>query len=414
MNQPTFTTVIQPRWPKATRQQTRAHNTRLVLRTIYEHGPLSRADIARATHLTRTTVSDVVAELMEQGLVAEVGFRPSSGGKPPILLNLVDNARYLIGLDLASDAFRGALVNLRGQIRHRISLPLLSRDGDRALELVREAIDQLTAQADRPLLGIGIGTPGLVDAARGIVYQAVNLDWRDLPLRALLEQRYRLPVYVANDCHAAALAEYYFGGRRQAESLAVVKVERGLGVGIVLSGRLLSGDAFGAGEIGHLRVVEGGEPCQCGHSGCLETVVSTRALLRQARAIAQGRPDSALHRWADAPDAISLDAVLEAFQAGDEATRQTVFQMGRYLGFGVATLVSVLGIRHVVLAGSITRFGEPLLEVVRQEARARALDRVAREVRIDLSPIDSDDMVILGASALVLARRLGLFALLKM
>lgn len=404
----------QPRWPKATRQQTRAHNTRLILRTIYEHGPLSRADIARATHLTRTTVSDVVAELMAQGLVEEVGFRPSSGGKPPILLNLADNARYLIGLDLASDAFRGALVNLRGQIRHRISLPLLSRDGDRALELVREAIDRLIAQADRPLLGIGIGTPGLVDAVHGIVYQAVNLDWRDLPLRALLEQQYRLPVYVANDCHAAALAEYYFGEKREAESLAVVKVERGLGVGIVLSGRLLSGDAFGAGEIGHLRIVEGGEPCQCGHSGCLETMVSTRALLRQAAAIAQGRPDSLLHRWADTPDQISLEAVLEAFRAGDEAVHQMILQMGRYLGFGIATLVSVLGIRHVILAGSITRFGEPLLEAVRQETRARALERVAREVQIDLSPIDSDDMVILGASALVLARRLGLFALLRM
>lgn len=406
--------ITQPRWPKATSRQTRAHNTRLVLRTIYEHGPISRADIARATHLTRTTVSDVVAELMSQGLVEEVGSRPSSGGKPPILLNLVDNARYLIGLDLASDAFQGALVNLRGQIRHHVSLPLLSRDGDRALDLVREAIDQLMAQADRPLLGIGIGTPGLVDAVRGIVYQAVNLDWRDLPLRALLERQYRLPVYVANDCHAAVLAEYYFGGKRETESLAVVKVERGLGVGIVLSGRLLSGDSFGAGEIGHLRVVEGGEPCRCGHTGCLETMVSTRALLRQARAIAQGRPDSYLHRWAEAPDQISLDVILEAFQAGDEATRQMVLQMGRYLGFGVATLVSVLGIRRVVLAGSITRFGEPLLEPVRQEAQARALERVAVEIRIDLSRIDSGDMVILGASALVLARRLGLFALLKM
>ncbi|MGB9777489.1 MAG: ROK family transcriptional regulator [Anaerolineae bacterium] len=402
------------RWPKATRRQTRAHNTRLVLRTIYEHGPLSRADIARATYLTRTTVSDVVADLIQQGLVEEVGSRPSSGGKPPILLNLVDNARYLIGLDLASDAFRGALVNLRGQIQHRISLPLLSRDGDRALELVREAVDQLVAHADRPLLGIGIGTPGLVDAVRGVVYQAVNLDWQNLPLRAILEQQYRLPVYVANDCHAAALAEYYFGGKRERESLAIVKVERGLGAGIVLSGRLLSGDSFGAGEIGHLRVVEGGEPCRCGHTGCLETMVSTQTLLRQAAAIARNCSDSLLHRWADDPNRISLSVVLEAFQAGDEMTRQMVLQMGRHLGFGVATLVSVLGIRHVVLAGSITRFGEPLLETVRREVRSRMLERVAGEVRVDLSPFDPDDLVILGASALVLARRLGLFALLRM
>ncbi len=137
-----------PRWPKATRQQTRAYNTRLVLRTIYEHGPLSRADIARVTGLTRTTVSDVVAGLMEQGLVEESGFKPSSGGKPPILLSLVDNARYLVGLDLASDAFRGALVNLRGQVQHRISLPLLSPDGEQALQLE----DQDSGTADSPIL----------------------------------------------------------------------------------------------------------------------------------------------------------------------------------------------------------------------------------------------------------------------
>ncbi len=402
------------RWPKATRQQTRAYNTRLVLRTIYEHGPLSRADIARVTGLTRTTVSDVVAGLIDQELVEEAGFKPSSGGKPPILLSLVDNARYLVGLDLASDAFRGALVNLRGQVRHRVTLPLLSRDGEQALQLVQDAIDQLVAASNRPLLGIGIGTPGLVDAVHGIVHQAVNLDWRELPLRSLLERRYRLPVYVANDCHAAALAEYYFGSRRRAESLAVVKVERGLGVGILLSGRLLSGDSFGAGEIGHLRVVDGGEPCRCGHTGCLETMVSTRALIRQAVTIAQSRPDSYLHRWADVPDQISVDAVYDAFQSGDEATRQMVFQMGRYLGYGIATLVSVLGIRHVVVAGGIARFGPPLLEVVCQEMRSRALERVTREVQIDLSAIGSDDIVILGASALVLARRLGLFGPLRM
>src|SRR5512137_518201 len=189
---------------KATREQTRVHNSRLILKTIYDREQISRADIARETRLTRTTVSDVVSELMEQGLVEEIGYGPPAGGKPPILVSVIDDSRHLIGLDLASDEFCGAVVNLRGQIRHQERLPLDGGDGQAALELVYTLIDRLVAVADRPLLGIGIGTPGLMDPVEGVVRRAVNLDWQDLPLRRLLEERYRLPVYVANDCQIAA------------------------------------------------------------------------------------------------------------------------------------------------------------------------------------------------------------------
>ncbi len=154
---------------KATREQTRVHNSRLVLKTIYDREQISRADIARETRLTRTTISDVVAELMEQGLVEEVGYGPPTGGKPPILVSVIDDSRHLIGLDLASDEFCGAVVNLRGQIRYQERLPLDGGDGQAALELVYTLIDRLVAVADRPLLGIGIGTPGLMDPIDGVV-----------------------------------------------------------------------------------------------------------------------------------------------------------------------------------------------------------------------------------------------------
>ena len=196
---------------KATRKQTRAHNSRLVLRTIYERDLISRAEIARETGLTRTTVSDVVADLMDRNLVDEVGLGPSAGGKPPILLSIVDNSYHLIGIDLASDAFRGAVVNLRGKIQHRVEMPLEAQDGDAALALVHELVERLMAATDRPLLGIGIGTPGLMDPHHGVVRRAVNLNWRDLPLRKRLHRRHHLPVHVANDCQVAALGEYAFG-----------------------------------------------------------------------------------------------------------------------------------------------------------------------------------------------------------
>jgi len=394
---------------KATRKQTRVHNTRLVLKTIYDDEQISRAEVARVTQLTRPTVSDVVADLMGAGLVEEVGYSPSTGGKPPILLSVANDARHLIGIDLASREFRGAVVNLRGEIRHRISLPLHNQDGDTALALVYNLIDNLVAATDSPLLGIGIGTPGLMDPIHGVVRRAVNLDWRNLPLRSPLQERYNMPVYVANDSQVAALAEYTFGEVKDAGNLVVVKIENGIGAGIVLGGRLFYGDTFGAGEIGHIAVVENGQRCRCGNVGCLETVSSRRAIVQRAQTIARSNPNSYLHQLAATPEEITIDAVCQAFKAGDEAVQQMVREAGRYLGTAIASLVSVLSVRHVLITGSVTCLGQSWIDVIKEEMSGRCLQILASETEIGMSSI-GDDVVILGASALVLTYELGLFA----
>jgi len=394
---------------KATFQQTKAYNTRLVLKTIYDRDRISRADIARATGLTRPTVSDAVAGLRRRGLVEEVGQGPSAGGKPPILLSVVDDSRQAIGIDLASSEFRGAIVNLRGEIRHRATLPLDGRDGDVALALVYELIDRLIAASSSPLLGIGIGTPGLMDPMKGIVRQAVNLDWQDLPLRSLLKKRYGLPLYVANDSQVAALAEFTFGGDKAADNLVVIKVEHGIGAGIVLNGRLYYGDTFGAGEIGHVVVADNNLRCRCGNTGCLETVASNQAIIRRAQVVARDDPHSLLHQFAASPEEIGISEVCRAVEAGDEMMRQEIAVVGRYLGVAVANLIGVLSVQRVLIAGSVTCLGQPLLDAIRQEMIKRSLAVVARETRLGISTI-GPEIVILGAAAQVLTQELGLFA----
>jgi N-acetylglucosamine repressor len=392
---------------KATRQQTKAHNSRLILKTIYDEGEISRADVARLTGLTRTTVSDAVAELIEGGLVAEVGLGPSAGGKPPILLSVVDDSRYLIGIDLAESEFRGAVINLRGGIKHRLSLPIHDSDGEAALALVYDLIDELVAVADSPILGVGIGTPGLMDARRGVVRNAVNLDWHNLPLGDLLEERYELPVYVANDSQVAALAECTFGDSKDASNVVLIKVGRGTGGGIVLNQQLYYGDGFGAGEIGHVAVAEDGEPCRCGHYGCLETVTSSRAIVKRAQTIAENDPHSTLHQFATTPEEINADIVLQAFEAGDEALQQVIAEAGHYLGIAVANLVGALNVQRIVIAGSVARFGQALLEPIVQELRQRSLAALGNETRIEFTSL-GPDIVILGAAALLLTHELGL------
>ncbi len=377
---------------KATQQQTKEHNTGLVLSTIFHHEVISRAEIARVTSLTRTTVSDIVAELIAEGMVGEVGIGSSIGGKSPILLGLVEDSRYLIGLDLSYEEFRGAIVNLRGTIREKVSLPINHDCTSRkALEAVYGILDRLVASPRRPLVGIGIGTPGLVNTRDGIVVNAVNLDWQDLPLARLVQERYHLPVYVVNDSQASAMAEYSYGAAAQPEmNLVAVNVRRGIGAGIVINGQLFQGDGGGAGEIGHTVVVSsGGLPCRCGNHGCLETVSSARAVVQ--------RLQSDLGPVSN----VSLDSLQQAFQAGDPRVQQVVLEAGRYLGQAIASLVGTLNIHKVVLTGEMTRFGRPWLAAIRETVAQTALSILAQETRIEISRL-GENGILLGASALLL------------
>jgi predicted NBD/HSP70 family sugar kinase/biotin operon repressor len=376
---------------KATMRETREHNERLVLATTYDAGPISRAEVARLTGLTRTTVSDVMDGLLEAGLCREVGRGPSTGGKAPILVEVPDAARLLVGVDLGDRVFTAATVNLRGEIIHRVDVPSEDTDGDVALGLALDLIGQVIDAAEGPILGIGIGAPGLVDTSTGTVIQAVKRDWRQLPLGAIVAERFGLPVHVANDSQAAGLAEHVFGAVR-AQNLITVKVGQGIGAGLVLNGELFEGDGYGAGEIGHWVVDPAGELCRCGRRGCLETVASTRAVLNRLVELCG--------------HSVSLEQAVTEFQAGDAQTREVVLEAGHRLGAALAALIGALHVRRIVLAGTMTAFGDRWLEAVSAAAADRALAALAEGTTFEIGRMD--DIVVLGASALLMTRELGM------
>jgi len=397
---------------KATRQHTKDHNSRLVLQTIYDGGQLSRADLARLTHLTRTTVSEVVGELIEQGLVEEVGQGPSSVGRTPTLLSLVDDSRHVIAVNIMNSELQGAIISLRGVIRHRAQLPLHGHDGSAVLVQLFSFIDGLVKATTRPLLGIGISTPGLIDTTSGIVRRAVNFGWQDLLLRNIVQSHYNLPIYVANDSHMVALAEYMFGQPQSSANLVVIKVGQGIGAGIVLNGQLFSGDDFGAGEIGHVVVLEDGPLCKCGNQGCLEAVAGVPWIIRRAQEIAQVVTDSPLSQYAAEGRPIDLDAVVEAFGAGDPAVQRVIEEVGRHLGIAVANLVGVLNVRRVVITGRVAPFGPALGEAIRHELRRRVLPALAEATDVDVLA-QGPDAILLGTAALLLTHELGLTRLVR-
>ncbi len=364
---------------KATRQHTKQHNRDLVLRIIYAHDSISRAELARVTNLTRTTVSEIVNVLLEEGLVEEVGRGESIGGKSPILLSMVADSRYMIGLNLAQDKFIGAIVNLNGEIKETVDAPVQDGNGKKALELVYQIIDQLLKKKIAPIVGIGVGTPGLVNTREGVVVNAVNLDWRDLPLGKLLEEKYKIPISVLNDSQATAIGEFVYGGDHDGdENLIVVNVKHGIGSGILINGRLFQGDGGGAGEIGHVVVQENGELCRCGKRGCLETISSAGAVLKR------------LHLN-------SLDAAQQAFDEGDANAVQAVADAAHYLGISLANLIGTLNIQKIVLTGDMPRFGDVWLNAVNQSMRNAALTRMAENTELELGALDYR-ACILGAS----------------
>lgn len=381
---------------KATRQHTRDHNARLVFKTLYDAGALSRADLARATGLTRPTVSTIVTGLIDEGLVVEAGTGPSVGGKPPTMLGVPEAGRHLLCLDLSGANFRGAVIDLRGEIHHREAVPVAGARGTAALALVVDLIDRLEQAAAAPLLGIGVATPGLVDPGEGVVRRAVNLGWSDVALARILEERSSLPVHIANDSKAAALAEYMFGPPRESANLITIRVGQGIGAGIVLNGQLFYGDGFGAGEIGHVVVQEDGRVCSCGNRGCLETTSSTRAILANA---------SKLEGWTSSD--VSWDWLAERVTAQDMAAVNLVQTAGRYLGVAAAGLVGGFNIHEIALSGRVVALGDLFLEAVRSEMGRRVLPAMVEATTISYSTLGGD-IVLLGASALLLQQELGI------
>lgn len=367
---------------KATHQLTKQHNRDLVLSTIFSRDSISRAEAARVTHLTRTTVSEVVNCLLVEGLVEEIGRGESIGGKTPILLSIVADSRYLIGLNLAQDKFTGAVVNLRGEIKELVEIPVHDDNGENALQLVYQILDQLTRKKLKPIVGIGVGTPGLVNTREGVVINAVNLKWQDLPLSQLLEKKYKLPVLVVNDSQAAAIGEYVYGSDHAPdENLIVVNVIHGIGAGILINGRLFQGDGGGAGEIGHVVVQENGELCRCGQHGCLETIASARAVVQEMK---MG----------------SLEEIFSAFQEGNSKAKTVIGKAGFYLGSSLSNLIGTLNIQKIVLTGDMTRFGEEWLNAVSAAMQTGAFSRMTEDTKLEIGKLDR--ACILGASAFLL------------
>ena len=356
-------------------EHARGHNRALVLQTLYHSGSMSRADLSRETGLTRVTISDLVAEFIADGIIVELGIRETVGpGKPPILIDIDRAGHQIIGLDLSdAEVYRGAVLSLDGDVleRREVARPVQA-DGDAAYAAVRGLAQELVSLATAALLGVGIGTPGIV-RPDGVVISSPNLGWTDFPLEAELSGDLGLPVIARNDANAAVLAEYTFGEARP--DFMLIKIGYGVGAGLIAGSQPLLGSRYAAGEIGHVVVgTDGGPHCVCGRDGCLEAWLSVSRLRDEIAA-----------------DPGSRDAVLS-----DAGTR---------MGIAIAPIVTALDLSEVVLAGPVDLLDGVFIDAAVDTLRSRTLEGVFDDVVI--RPTAQPDIVLRGTVVMVLSSQLG-------
>lgn len=391
----------------------KSHNLRVILLTLLRDQPISRVRLARRTGLSSTTVTNLITELLDQGIVIEEGTEISTSrrgaGRPRMALRLVPEARYALGVHIGVGNVRVALTDLLGR---PIGYLVRDHEVDRSPEAVVDDIVELLQLAvgntridPRLLVGIGVGASGLVDPARGVNLLAPNLNWRDVPLQALLNEHTDLPICVDNNVRAMALGEALFGVGRGTRALAFVYARIGVGAGLVVDGEIYRGSSAGAGEIGHTTLIaDGGAPCRCGNTGCLETLISEPVLLGLAEELAQREPQGILAahlRQKNGSEAPRLLRVFEAARAGDVATRAMLEERACYMGIALANLVNILNPELIVLGGIFEQGKDLLLPATEAVMRQRAFANLGEQVRLCTTRFGRQAGVI-GAASLAL------------
>lgn len=389
-----------PRFWTANRQLIRAINRSTVLNVVKSEGPVSRTEIVRLSGLSPATVSEITADLIAEGLICEKTAGDSTGGRPPILLTLTQDAAYVVGLKLAEGHVSAAITDIEANILSTLTVPAAGMHAvERAVVTLGEVVEQVIAEASVPrerVTGVGIGLAGVIDAEGGLCRFSPILGWRDVPLKQLVEERIGIPVYIDNDVNTLAMAEKWFGAGQDVDDFLVVTVGRGVGLGIVVNGQFYRGTRGGGGEFGHTVLAPDGPLCDCGKRGCLEAYVADPALVRAAQeAVARSELSGV------SADELTVEQVTELAQAGNETLRAIFGQAGEILGMGIANLLNILNPALVIVSGEGVRAGDLLFEPMREAVARCVFDGLEQDTEIVIQDW-GDEAWAWGAASLVL------------
>jgi len=381
----------------------RVINRKRVLALILHHPGLTRTELAEACGLSTATVSSLVAELLEGGILHE---HDSGGGVPRNrTLWLNRHAGCAIGIELSPRHCRAVLVDMELNVAKRVERALPNTLVDDTIIALADIVSELYTGATTPLLGVAVAVPGPDDEEGKRVVFSESLGWTDVALAERLSMYTDCPVSVINRPKAGVLGEHWYGAGQGVDNLVYVSISSGVAAGIFIGGQLFRGAYGYGGELGHTTIVEDGPRCVCGNRGCLEAVASLPAIAAAVgRRMRSGEP-CILSEPPEGQAARDYDQLIAAARNGDPLVREEMRTAAHYIGIAVANLIDLFNPQMVILGGQLGLAGEIVLSTVRETAQRRAFPLSYRNVQIVASALGSDSAC-LGACAYIIAERI--------
>jgi N-acetylglucosamine repressor len=379
-------------------------NQLAILKSIREEGPISRVDIKERTHLSWGTVTTSTKELLDRGIITEVGAVTTGVGRRPVELDLNRTDNFVLGLQLGSVLVRAVLMDVKGTVVDQLDVPVDSRGSAR--EILACLLDtgrrilQRHSISRTLLAGVGIAAPGAVDFSTGVcLYAPHHPHLKDVPLKKKFEQAFGVPCYVDHDFNCFVLSEQLFGYGKGVDSFICVLVGTGMAAGIVLHGEVYRGADSFAGEFGHTCIDPSGPLCACGNHGCLETLASGSAIAASALRELASNPNSAILAAARGDhNKITAETVANAARQGDRVAREIYARMGTVLGTGISNLINTFNPRCIILGGRVSKASDLFLPSCIETVQKRAWYASTKDVKV--SHIERGE--VMGAAALVL------------
>ncbi len=390
----------------ATNQKLQSLYNRLnIINLIRMKGLTSRIELSKETKLKTSTISNIINGLINDGLVVEKGIGESSLGRKPRLIELNRSIFYVIGVEIGVTHISVGLMDVWGNLVAKIETPVNEEHHkSEIMSIVIRSTKSILSEAEekrQEVKGIGVGIMGLVEPKLGILHFSLHHNWKELPVRSILEEELKLPVIVDNDARAMALGEHWFGAGRRVENLVLINVSDGVGSGIIINGKLYYGVSGIAGEIGHTSIDYNGPKCGCGNYGCLETFVSSLAITTGARKAIEEGVHTVITRLIDGKlEKITDEVVCQAAKKGDELGLKLLKNAGEYLGVGIANVVNIFNPEIILVGGRMIQTSKIIFEWAKRVAMERVLEMTGKPVEI-IPFLLGKDVGTIGAATLI-------------
>lgn len=375
-----------------------------IIEYLYRNGQASNPDLAKLTNMSSPTINKLIVELIDMGIVQELGHGASIGGRRPNIYGINPNAKYIISIDIDCRMIKMGVFNLQNEAVSEIITYFDNvKNKKKVFEEIFKRLDTLLASLNfkqNQYLGIGISLPGLIEAKTGETYSDLLID--GLALEEAFKIRYDLPTFTGNDSRVMALGEQAFGAAQNKENALCINICDGIGMGIIVNGKIYEGKSGFAGELGHINVVEDGQLCTCGKKGCLETVASGTALIQHARqGIIDGKESLIAEMVNNNLDDIHVSTIIDALENGDVFAIELISQAGEYLGKGIAGLIHIFNPDTVIIGGKVAGAQHFLTDSIHQSLNKYAIHRIKQDTEIIVSSLEGK-VKLLGAVAMVM------------